>query len=141
MADLPATQGVPVVRADFSDDSTWRRLMKEITAPTEEGFGADVEFVEDRTLAGLDAVAIAAGYRRAYPHQYRHPILFVVDAVAVSAPNHPLLVINLNARDSSGPFRTLPRQVQSIENNLSIANMDYFEFARSTGPDGVFRGF
>jgi hypothetical protein len=31
--------------------------------------------------------------------------------------------------------------VQSIENNLSIANMDFAEFADSVNEDGVFRGF
>jgi hypothetical protein len=35
----------------------------------------------------------------------------------------------------------VPRQVQAIENNLSIANMDFFEFADSADADGVFRGF
>ena len=29
----------------------------------------------------------------------------------------------------------------SIEANLSIANMDFGEFAGSVGADGVFRGF
>ncbi|GAB3345306.1 DUF6924 domain-containing protein [Micromonospora halotolerans] len=51
------------------------------------------------------------------------------------------LVVNLNDGDETAPFRALPRQVQAIENNLSIANMDFFEFARAAGPDGVFRGF
>ncbi|MEU8181162.1 hypothetical protein AB0B85_01130 [Micromonospora sp. NPDC049044] len=141
MARLPATWCVPVVRADFRDDGGWERLKDEIVSPTDEGFLARVEFVEDRELVGLDGAAIAAGYPRAYPHRYRHPVVFVVDAVTVSLPEHPLLVINLNDGDGSGPFRTPPRQVQAIENNLSIANMDFFEFARAAGPDGVFRGF
>ncbi|WP_328416942.1 hypothetical protein OG470_27895 [Micromonospora sp. NBC_00389] len=141
MAHLPETWCVPVVRADFRDDGIWERLKDEIVSPTEEGFVAGVEFVEDRTLIDLSDTAIAAGYPRAYPHQYRHPVVFVVDAVTVSLPEHPLLVVNLSDRDEAGPFRTLPRQVQAIENNLSLANMDFFEFARSAGPDGVFRGF
>ncbi|WP_262286836.1 hypothetical protein [Micromonospora sp. MA102] len=141
MADLPETRCVPVVRADFSDDGLWEQLKDEIVSPTEEGFVAGVEFVEDRALIGLSETAIAAGYPRAYPRRYRHPVVFVVDTVTVSLPERPLLVVNLNDGDETGPFRTLPRQVQAIENNLSIANMDFFEFARSAGPDGVFRGF
>jgi hypothetical protein len=31
--------------------------------------------------------------------------------------------------------------VQAIQNNLSLANMDYVEFARAVGRDGIFRGF
>ncbi|MCW3817737.1 hypothetical protein ONA91_25110 [Micromonospora sp. DR5-3] len=141
MAELPETRSVPVVRADFSDDAVWERVKEKIIEPTEEGFGADVEFVEDRALTGLDEAGIASGYRRAYPHDYRHPVLFVVDTVAVAVPEQPVLVVNLNAGVDVGPFRALPRQVQSIQNNLSLANMDYLEFARSADADGVFRGF
>ncbi|WP_154937178.1 DUF6924 domain-containing protein [Micromonospora palomenae] len=141
MADLPETWCVPVVRADFRDDGVWEQFKDEIVTPTEEGFVASVEFVEDRALIGLSGAEIAASYPHAYPRQYRHPVVFVVDAVTVSLPEHPLLVVNLKEGDETGPFRTLPRQVQAIENNLSIVNMDFFEFARSAGPDGVFRGF
>ena len=141
MFDLPETWCVPVVRADFSDDILWARLTEEIASPTAEGFRAGVEFVEDRTLVGLDEETITAGYPRAYPYRYRHPVLFVVDHVAVSLSDHPVLVVNLNDGDPSKSFRALPRQIQVLENNLSIANMDFFEFARSAGADGVFRGF
>jgi hypothetical protein len=141
MAELPTTWNVPVVRADFTDDAAWDGIREEIAEPTEEGFSADVDFVEDRALADLDEAAIVAGYPRAYPHEYRHPILIVVDTVAVSALDHPVLVVNLNAGVDERPFRALPRQVQSIQNNLSLANMDYIEFATSAGTDGVFRGF
>lgn len=141
VADLPETWCIPVIRGDFRDDGVWEQLKDEIVSPTEESFVAGAEFVEDRALIGLSETAIAAGYPRAYPSQYRHPIVFVVDTVTVSLPERPMLVVNLNEGDETGPFRTLPRQVQAIENNLSIANMDFFEFARSAGPDGVFRGF
>lgn len=141
MADLPQTLSVPVVRADFSDDAAWERVKAEIVEPTVEGFGADVEFVEDRSLSGLDEAAIVAGYPRVYPHQYRHPVVVVVDAVAISMPEQPVLVINLNADVDAAPFRAVPRQVQSVQNNLSLANMDFVEFSGSAGGDGVFRGF
>jgi hypothetical protein len=141
VAELPQTWSVPVVRADFSDDGVWDRLKAEISEPTAEGFGADVEFVEDHALGGLAEEAIVAGYGRAYPHKYRHPILFVVDAVALSTVEHAVLVINLNAGVDAEPFRTLPRQVQAIQNNLSLANMDYVDFARCKNADGIFRGF
>jgi hypothetical protein len=139
--ELPQTWSVPVVRADFSSDQVWQQLQEEILRLTAEGFGAEVKFVEEPALVGLDEDAIVAGYVRAYPHQYRHPVLFVVDEVAVAAPEHPLLVINLNSRVDSTQFRALPRQVQGIQNNLSLANMDYVDFARSVDGDGVFRGF
>jgi hypothetical protein len=46
--ELPETWSVPVVRADSSDDAVWEGVKDEISKSTEEGFGADVEFVEDR---------------------------------------------------------------------------------------------
>ena len=38
-------------------------------------------------------------------------------------------------------FRAVPQEVEPITANLAIANMDFFEFADSANPDGVFRGF
>ncbi len=38
-------------------------------------------------------------------------------------------------------FRTTIPEIASIEANLAIANMDFFEFADNVQPDGVFRGF
>jgi hypothetical protein len=82
--ELPETWSVPVVRADFNGDAVWEGVKDEISASTDDGFGADVEFVEDRALAGLDEAAVTGGYLRTYPREGRHPILFLVDAVAVS---------------------------------------------------------
>ncbi|MCW3819792.1 hypothetical protein ONA91_35690 [Micromonospora sp. DR5-3] len=138
MADLPETWCVPVVRVDFSDDGVWELLKDEIVSPTDEGFVAGVEFVEDRALIGLSGTAVATSYPRAYPRQYRHPVVFVVDAVTISLPERPLLVVNLNEGDETGPFRTLPRQVQAIENNLSIANMDFLSSRGRQAPTASF---
>ena len=38
-------------------------------------------------------------------------------------------------------FRAIPSAIQSIENNLSITNMDFREFADNLDADGVFRAF
>jgi hypothetical protein len=141
MAHLPQTTSVPVVRADFSDDALWARLTDEILRPTDEGFGADVEFVDDPTLTGLDEASIVDAIPRAYPNQYRHPVMFVIDSVTVSLPDHPLLVIDLREEDAANAFRSVPRQIQSIQNNLSLANLDFTDFAAATDADGVFRGF
>jgi len=141
MAELPTTRHCPVLRIDFSDDALWAQLEAEISSPTDEGFLANVEFADDRTLAGLDESAIVAALPRSYPHDYKHPVVFVADHVTMTAPDHPLLVVDLYEGRTSGPFRSTPREVQSIENNLSLANMDYAEFAGSVAADGIFRGF
>jgi hypothetical protein len=34
-----------------------------------------------------------------------------------------------------------PSKLWSVENNLNLANMDWMDFHRAAGQDGVFRGF
>lgn len=140
MVILPETWSTPVVRTDFSDPAMWEQIRQEIVSLTEEGFGADIEFVEDRAYEGVNDQAILDGAPGRYPNSYSHPVVFVADAQTISAPDHPLLVLDLSDRAAS-PFRATPRAVQSIENNLSIANMDYAEFRNAAHPDGIFRGF
>lgn len=54
--------------------------------------------------------------------------------------DHPLLTVDLY--DGSGhEFRAIPSQIQTTENNLSIADMDFDEFAESGDESVVFRGF
>jgi hypothetical protein len=38
-------------------------------------------------------------------------------------------------------FRSIPSEVEAIVANLSLANMDFAEFADKVDPDGIFRGF
>ncbi len=74
------------------------------------------------------------------PNDYRHTFLLVVDTTATQHPELALLVLDLYA-DRGRAFRAIPSQIQAIENNLSIANMSFFEFADNVDEDGVFRGF
>ena len=125
------------IRTDFSNHEAWEAIGAAILHPTKEGFGAQVEFVDDVAYRGateeqlLDLV----------PEGGERPFfLMIVDAVTVRSPEHPVLVVDL-WREPGREFRAVPAAVQSIENNLSIANMDFEEFAESADADGVFRGF
>jgi hypothetical protein len=137
---LPDTWSTPVVRTDYSNPAVWEQVRDEIVSLTEEGFGANVEFVEDTAFDGVDEQAIVAGAPGRYPHSYRHPVVFLADARTITAADRPLLVVDLSDRGAPS-FRATPRAVQSIENNLSIANMDYADFRGAADPDGIFRGF
>ena len=64
----------------------------------------------------------------------------MVDREAVSNPEFPILVVDL-LREPGRGFRAIPSTIQSIENNLSITNMVFSEFANAVAADGVFRGF
>ncbi len=85
---------------------------------------------------------LVRAFPRAYPHEYERPVVFVVAAVTASSPEHPVLTIGLNERDAAEPFRVVPGGLRSIENHLSLANMDFLEYAdEAHRGDGVFCGF
>jgi uncharacterized protein DUF6924 len=136
MPGIGPTEQAVVLRTDFSDEETWRAVCTEMLAETAEGFRAYVDFVENPSFDGLDTNAIlsAAG------DEYRWGFLIVADQVTMAEPEHPLLVLDL-FHEPGRSFRAPPREIQSIENNLSISNMDFHEFADSVDADGVFRGF
>jgi len=74
------------------------------------------------------------------PDDFGHTFVLVVDKAATHSPEFPVLVIDLY--DERGrTFRAIPSTIQAIENNLSIANMDFLDFADRVYSDGVFRGF
>jgi hypothetical protein len=89
----------------------WRGGSQTYLWPS-DGFGAG-DMIE---------AAVAGGYPRAYPHEYRHPILFLVDAVAVSELEHPILVINLNATVDVDGFDTTTGSTRGIS-RLGIASL------------------
>ena len=139
MKELPKTANPVVIRTDFENQPAWEAICALVRAPVQNGsemFYAYVEFLEDsdyRNLTKEELLAIV-------PRDYNHSFLFVVDRAAVISPDFAMLAVDLvEARGRS--FRTIPSRIQSIENNLSIANMDFGEFAESVDEDGIFRGF
>ena len=139
MRQLPQTNNPLVIRTDFENQQAWKTVCKLIRAPVQDHgatFHAYVEFLDDAEFRNLTSEDLLARL----PGDYRHSFLVVVDSTALTHPEFPVLVVDLRA-DRGRTFRALPSQIQSIENNLSIANMDFFEFADNVGDDGIFRGF
>jgi len=134
MARIPATPDPAVLRTDYSDDGAWERLCAAIQAPAE--FRANVSFVSDPAYQGLTVTQIAD----LLPADFGHPFIFIADETAIRHSEHPVLVVDLN-EEPGRTFRVVPSAMWSVENNLSIANMDFYEFADSVDADGVFRGF
>ena len=124
-----------MIRTDFSDDTTWEEICDEIREP-QEHFSANLEFVNDAQYKNatrkqlLDLV----------PDDYAHSFLIVADRGSMTQPEHALVVIDLFG-ERGREFRAVPSQIQSIENNLSIANMGFEDFADAVDDDGIFRGF
>lgn len=133
---LPETENPLVLRTDFSNQSAWEEIRGEIRKPVGIfRFRAYVEFVDDTAYQDLTKEQLL----QLVPRHYDHSFIVLVDKVAISQPEFPLLIVDLY--DEPGrEFRAIPSQIQGIENNLSIANMDFYEFADLVDEDGIFRG-
>lgn len=135
MKDLPDSEDSLVVRTDFSDDAAWASIRSEIETPVGE-FQAYVSFVSDPDYDGL-GISELTSLRRRGPYR---SFMFVVDQACLTDAEHPILVLDL-ADEPGRSFRVIPREMWGVENNLSISNMDFADFADSADADGVFRGF
>jgi Domain of unknown function (DUF6924) len=139
MEMLPETPDSPVIRTDFDSEDAWRAICKGIRSPVPDGFGGEffayVAFVENPAFRDLTTAELL----ERVPNEYRHSFLMVVDRLTMSSPEYPILIVDLFGEPGRS-FRAIPAEIQAIENNLSIANMDFAEFADYTDEDGVFRG-
>ncbi len=133
MKRIPKTNETLVLRTHFSDAAAWTALCDAIVAPVGE-FRAHVEFVSD---AEYEAASIDGLLKLASPNR---SFMFVVDRVAIEGLEHPVLVVDLIGEPGRS-FRVVPQEMWSVENNLSLANMDFAEFVAAVDDDGVFRGF
>jgi hypothetical protein len=136
MKKLPKTEKVPVVRTDFANEPEWQAICAAIQEPDEEfGFTANVQFISDPEYASL----IAENFPDILPEDTHHTFAFIIDRATLSNPDHPVLVVDL-MEEPGRSFRVIPAQMWSVENNLSIANMDFSEFADAVGHDNIYRG-
>jgi hypothetical protein len=139
MKVLPKTDNPLVIRTDFETQQTWEKICELIRAPVHdrgETFYAYLNFLDDVEFRNVTKEDLLASV----PRDYNHSFLLVVDATAMESRDFPILVIDLH-NEPGRTFRAIPSQTQSIENNLSIANMDFSDFADAVDTEGVFRGF
>lgn len=137
MKPIPQTENALVLRADFSDDEAWESICKAIRQPAGDfQFQAIVDFLSEPDYDGLEPQKVVSLIREGSQHTF----IFVVDHTTFSNPDHPILCIDL-CREPGRTFRVIPSEMWGVENNLSIANMSFDEFADSVDQDGIFRGF
>jgi hypothetical protein len=133
MKTLPPTDGsTPLVRTDFSDEEAWGALVTAVTTPNEDEFLADLYIVDDPDHRGLTSEQVAA-------LAPEHSLIVVADQEAATAPEFPLLVV-YTGDEGRQELRVIAEELWSMENNISLANMDWEEFV-DAAEDGVFRGF
>jgi len=135
MKAIPETTNALVLRTDFSDDAAWAEVCDHIREPSPDDFRANVDCVSDRAFEGLRQAEVPELLRPAS----RHTFLFLVDTRTITDPEHPVVVVDLYDEPGKS-FRVIPSEIWGVENNLSLANMDFQEFAEAADRDGVFRG-
>jgi hypothetical protein len=135
MNELPESEIALIVRTDFSDEVAWEKTVSEAQNPADP-FVFNMEFVDDHEYDGATVEQLI----KLLPADFPHAILFVADKTTISHPERPILVVDL-AEQRGQTFRSLPAEIASIENNLSIGNMGFEEFSDSADEHGIFRGF
>ena len=135
MQTLPKSDDTLVIRTDFSDDAEWENVCAMIREPVGE-FRAYVEFVNDPVYDGLSIDQLP----QLISPETAPAVLFIVDHKTIYEPESVVLAVDV-ASQASRTFRVTPSEMWSVENNLSLANMDWEDFAACTDDKGVFRGF
>ena len=123
------------IRTDFSDDSAWQSICDAIKDPDNE-FEANLDYISDKAFDGLTVKQLPS----VFEEDSEVTFVFIIDRTAVTHPEHPILVVDL-LEEPGRTFRVIPKAVWAVENNLSIGNMGFEEFADAVDEDGIFRGF
>ena len=142
-----------VVRTDFHDDAAWVTVKTLLTAPWGvDAFDACLHIVDDAAFDGAATADVLA----AASADEGLDVLFIADRATMLAGHHALTAATTVTRDRldddewyeelvrfGAEFRTLPVGVNDIHANLSIADMDFQEFAEAAraDPEGVYRSF
>ncbi|WP_129843072.1 hypothetical protein [Streptomyces sp. RFCAC02] len=151
MKNLPETEHTRLVRTDFSDEPAWQALRAAIGTPNRDGSLAYLHVVDDPAYSGSTPEQLIS----ASPDT---EMLIVADRTTLTTPGMPLLAVHPFDEDDEddeeefdedddgpkpghGELRVIPEALPSLENNISIGNMDWESFVNGAEDDGVFRGF
>ncbi|MFC8862814.1 MULTISPECIES: DUF6924 domain-containing protein [Streptomyces] len=124
-------------------------MLTAVTTPNTNGFLANIHVVDDVAYSDLtteQAVSVARA---------RGDLLIVADTTALTGPEMSLLAVlpfdededddydedeDDETKQEHGELRVIAAELWSIENNISLANMDWEDFVNAAD-EGVFRGF
>jgi hypothetical protein len=133
---MSTNDATPVIRTDFTDQDSWVKIKRDIAARYFMGFSANVRFIDEKQYSGLTGQELL----QRVPGLKDYGCVFVADETAMTSSENHLLALDPTS-PTGKTFRVILSEAWAVENNLSIANMDYSEFADAADPDGVFRGF
>lgn len=131
-----------LIRSDYTADDAWTSLAAAAQAPsTPDEFTANLILVNDPVWDAITVEDLLAEVADS-PTSY----IFLADAETFTHPEHPILAVNTSSVAPRGiergrTVRVIPNAMWSIENNLSISNLDFADYVENAGADGIFRGF
>lgn len=130
-----------LVRTWFGGSEAWELLVRQVHTHSEEDFLADVDLIDDPAFEGMTVAEL----RNKQPNGPM--VSFIADESTLTDAEHPILAVWVlprradDQRPEPEPFRVIPSELWSVENNINISNMDWDNFSGSVDDDGVFRGF
>jgi hypothetical protein len=125
-----------ILRTDFTNDTAWDALQAEIDGTDEYRHAT---FVSNPAHAGTGVQALVEADASANDED-KLIYLFIADTTTMTDDEHPVLAVDLH-HEPGRTFRVPPRWYAEVSDNLTIANMDFAEFADSTDVSGTYRGF
>ncbi|MBD0737262.1 hypothetical protein BGM09_28875 [Streptomyces sp. CBMA29] len=145
-----------VIRTDFSNEGAWQAIVTALAQPW--GYNSELEsrthIIDEPDWAGAASEAVID----ALEGVDEVPVIFIADAVTMTSPHQALLAIDRSPEedfldpiydreiiDSPSPreLRSTPAGVHAIHANLTLANMDFSDYAEAAAedPTGVFHDF
>ena len=114
--------GLLLIRTDYSSQDAWHRALGAATTI----YPGD-DWRNGALLTPVEAPELSA----------------VAVADEQSMRDDTILFLDLNefGGEIGRTFRAIPREIEPITANLSLANMDFSDFADNADADGIFRGF
>lgn len=134
MKPISASEQAVIIRTDYSDPAAWEAIVAAAQSAGDP-FMFNLQIVDDRAYQGASVQDLMTALAEDYPHGF----IVIADKRSVADLDHPLLVVDL-LEERGREFRTVPALIASIDNNLSIGNMGFGEFAGMVDGTGVFRG-
>jgi hypothetical protein len=153
IAHLVHEGSMPLIRTDFSSEDAWQRVVGRVSKESDfagdgGGYSPNIEPVSDPGYESLTSDALASAWPR---DRYGYVILADERSMreATAGDDLTVLFVDLSVDEEDEAelgwvfgraFRCVASEVAVIEANLSIANMDFAEFADAADAAGVFRG-
>lgn len=123
-------------RTYFGEGIDWNELSRNLISKYDMGFSANFTMINDKQNQNKTPDQIIKNL----PEDYPFGVIFVADSLTFNDRENTVLCIDV-LEEPGKSFRVIVSELWGVENNLSIANMDFYEFYESCDENGIFRGF